>query len=147
MSDTLFDFEDFAETKQYAPVVPKIFPPEMLSCGVHQRHRDDNEHARDCWGGVCPACGEDVLNGFLMNLNHSGAETGICTSIGLRLNHLTYAITHGEIPDYRDMTVIELGWRIGPEGTQIPPTGKPWPHGWGHRWGSAEEFAGWVSRA
>jgi hypothetical protein len=127
-TETLFDLADFEETTPH-PLYRDMFP-----CGVHERHRDDDAHAAECWLGVCPCCGEDVPSGFMMTLNHFGGEHGTCISVDLRLNHLTYAIRHGEPPAERDLTVIDLGWRIGPDGSQIPPQGKR-----RSSWGDAEE--------
>lgn len=88
-------------------------------------HRQDDEHAAECWRHVCPCCRDEVVNGWMMRLNHSGAERGMCTSLTLRLNHLTYAIRYGGGVAERDMTVIDLGWRIAPDGSQIPPHKSP----------------------
>ena len=141
MSDALFEMSDF-----YPPPAAQVFPPEML-CSVHQRHRDEKAHGIECWGGKCPACGDPVVSAFDVNSNHSGAERGFCCSMGHRLNHLTYDIRYGKKPDARDLTVLDLGWRIAPDGSQIPPLGAPQPHGWHVTWSTKEEFARWVGRS
>lgn len=141
MSDALFDLDDFAETAR--PALAR----ETWPCNVHDRISEDDAHARDCWGGVCPSCREDVVNGWMMRLNHSGAESGECTSLGLRLNHLTYDIRHGDLPAPRDMTVLDLGWRIAPDGSQIPPAGAARPRGWDYRHGDRTDFLRWTGVA
>ena len=49
----------------------------------------------------------------------------VCSALSLQLNHLSYALRHGEIPSERDVHALELGWVIAPDGTQLPPAG--WP--------------------
>ena len=92
-------------------------------CGLHERTRGDEDHLADCWHHTCPSCGEHVANAFLMGLNHYGADSRMCPSIKLRLNHLTSDIRNGRKPDERDLTVIDLGYLIGPDGSQIHPDG------------------------
>lgn len=140
--DTLFDLADFEETAP-PPPAPAL-PPEMWACGVHAMHREDDEHARDCWGSVCPACGDDVVNGWMLRLNHWGGDGGMCTSLSLRLNHLTFDIRHGQTPSERDLTALDSGWRIAPDGSQIPPAGARAQHGWARVWRDAEGWARWI---
>lgn len=116
MSDALFELADFEETAPPATI------PQMLPCGRHTIAEDD-EHVADCWGHVCPSCGEHVGSGFLYRINHDAADRGVCGSIVLRLNHLTYALRRGEVPAARDLSVLDLGYRLGPDGAQIHPDG------------------------
>lgn len=101
--------------------------PRRFECGRHLYPREGEAHVAECWRHVCPGCGERVANAFLMGLNHTllrwGDGRAICGSIALRLNHLTYAIRNGQAPDARDLTVLDLGYLIGPDGSQIAPDG------------------------
>jgi hypothetical protein len=112
----LFDLADFEET------APPVKIPQMLPCGRHTVAEDD-QHVADCWGHVCPSCGEHVANGFLYRINHHGAERGICTSVQLQLNHMTVALRLGTSPNPHDWRVLDLGFRFGPDGAQIHPDG------------------------
>lgn len=120
MSDTLFDLEDFEETITY---LPRVFPPRMFACGVHEQINGGMDHVSACWGGSCPSCGEVVTNDLLLGMNHSGADDGVCISTELRLRHLTNALRNGEPPSENDMTAIDRGWRVGPDGSHVPPAG------------------------
>ncbi|MBN7792407.1 hypothetical protein [Microbacterium esteraromaticum] len=141
MSDTLFELSDFEETRPVLDAWPYLF-----RCGLHRDPMDEAAHLDDCWHGVCPSCGDDVLSPFLMHLNHVGADLGRCQSIELRLNHLTYFIRYGGKPGDRDMSVIDLGWRIAPDGSQIPPAGETYPSGWERHWADAEGFRRWAAQ-
>lgn len=139
--DTLFDLSDFEETRPAS-----VFPPEMLACGIHRRHSsaDQEAHAADCWHGVCPCCGEPVIGSYDVEINHAGADRGRCVSLELRLNHLTYDIRNGIEPSRHDLGVLTTGWRIGPDGTQIPPDWVYDPQ-WDRLWATADGFAKWIS--
>mgnify|MGYP001547664560 CR=1 FL=1 len=115
--EALFDLKDFVETAPVLVVVP------MHPCGIHTLRREDDAHVRDCWGNVCPCCGDDVLNGFLMGLNHGGAEQRMCVSLDLRLNHLSIDIRGRRLPSDRDLSACDTGWRIAPDGARIAPIG------------------------
>ena len=119
----LFDLADFEETTPPPVVVAEWV--HMLPCGVHRLHdtADAEAHGAECWGGECPACGDEIRGVFDVLTNHIGAESGFCTSMHLRLNHLCYAIRTGETPSERDVSVFELGWRISPDGSAIAPEG------------------------
>ena len=106
--------------------VPEEEKPNLgyRPCGIHLRIRDDEAHLVDCWRNVCPSCGDHVANGFVMLLNHEGADVSTCPSIRLRLNHLTASMRfNGPAPDEHDLAVIKLGYLIGPDGSQIHPDG------------------------
>ena len=84
---------------------------------------------------TCAVCGETSPSRWHANINH-GVSLGaswqanalLCVSLSLRLNHLTYDKIHGREESHpMDLTALELGWRIGPSGEQIPPEG--WPDG------------------
>jgi len=49
----------------------------------------------------------------------------VCSSLSLQLNHLSYALRHGELPSVNDVGALKLHWLIAPDGTQLPPKG--WP--------------------
>ena len=142
----LFDLEDFFNDT-VSETLDEVRTPvaDLLACGAHRRYLDDDAHAAECWGGVCPSCGDPVSSGGLMRLNHTGADRGTCTSLGLRLNHLTYALRTGCALDERDLSVLALGWMLGPDGSQIPPAGRPAPSGWERHWSDRAGFAAWTS--
>ena len=96
----------------------------IRGCGIHRYIYDDDAHVVDCWKFVCPSCGDEVHNGFLMRLNHEGSDGAVCPSIRLRLNHLAYAQRNGEEPDERDLSVLDLGYGITEDGEHIYPEGK-----------------------
>lgn len=122
--DLLDLLDELLAAENAAPVqIDAPCPRVMLGCGVHEPWRDDEAHLAECWGWRCPSCGDEVLNTFLYHLNHEAAEHGTCGSIELRLNHLTYDIRHGRKPDSRDLTVLDLGYRLGPDGAQQWPDG------------------------
>lgn len=120
MSDALFDLADFEET------APVVYPAPMFPCGKHRLHatQEAEAHGAECWGGRCPSCRDEVVGYYDVTINHSGAEIGHCTSLTLRLNHLSYDVCNGSAPSARDLTVLDLGWRIAPDGTQIPPAAR-----------------------
>ena len=81
---------------------------------------------------TCVICGGTKPNRLLFDMSH-GVNLGailennalLCTALSLQLNHLTYDIREGREPAQMDLRALELGWRIAPDGSQIPPAG--WP--------------------
>jgi len=47
------------------------------------------------------------------------------SSLSLRLNHLTYAVLHGELQYEADQLALAPDWLIGPDGTRLAPA--DWP--------------------
>jgi hypothetical protein len=45
--------------------------------------------------------------------------------LSLKLNHLRYDLLNGHLPSTHDLTPLELGWIIAPDGTPVAPAG--WP--------------------
>lgn len=117
----LFELEDF----DLAPTMP-VWTPDMFACGIHRLHHEGDMHAATCWGGTCPSCGDVVRGGWDADLNHHGADWGECTSLVLRVTHLTNALRHGTEPHARDLTVLATGWRFAPDGHPFPGT-RPGP--------------------
>ena len=79
---------------------------------------------------TCAVCGEKSPNRLLFEQSHGvnfGASSTlgvmVCSSLSLRLNHLTYAVLHGELQYEADQ--LALGWLIGPDGTRLAPA--DWP--------------------
>lgn len=128
MIDALFDLADFA------PEAP-AWATECFYCrpdksGVY----DEARHVREHLPLTCSICGETSPNRLIFEMNHEvtlggswGADALLCVSLSLRLNHLTYAVLNGRAPDLRDLTALDLGWRIAPDGAKLPPAG--WPTG------------------
>jgi hypothetical protein len=121
---SLFEMRDFAPPK----------PAHADGC-FYCRPNDDGtyptlaEHTAHHLTRTCEICGHSAPNSLLFEMNHYLGKVGDirrarplrCTALWLMLNHLTYALLHGQAPADRDMTPIELGWRIAPDGTQLPP--------------------------
>ena len=81
---------------------------------------------------TCAVCGETEPNRYLAELSHKislGASWDVgallCTSLALRLNHLSYDTLHARPYSPLDASALDLGWRITLGGIQIPPDG--WP--------------------
>lgn len=81
---------------------------------------------------TCRVCGGAAPNRLLFEQSH-GLNRGqswdhgyvVCSSLGLRLNHITYALRHGGPIHSMDATVFELGFLFGPDCSPVPPAG--WP--------------------
>jgi len=120
MTAPLFELRDFAPPK----------PAHADGC-FYCRPDDDGiypdreRHDRDHLPITCTICGDTEPNRFRLENNHSRMlgdwRPVTCTSLCLRLNHLTYDLLHRETPAARDWTAIDLGWRIAPDGEQLPP--------------------------
>jgi len=116
---TLFDMRDFAPEKP-------AYAEGCLYCYANDDglYPDQAFHEREHLPRTCSVCGEESPNRLLFEMNHGGPSWIApvkCTSLYLRLNHLTYAVLHGLAPEARDLTVLDLGWRIAPDGAQLPP--------------------------
>lgn len=128
MSYDLLDMlADMDRTPEELEARRRALEPRRFDCGKHLDPQEEDSHLADCWGFTCSGCGEHVHNAYLMRINHAGVRWGdgraLCGSIVLRLNHLTYALRHGELPRERDLTVVGMGYTIGPDGSQIAPDG------------------------
>ena len=148
MTGDLLDLLDEILAAENAPrvdVAPTRRHNGWLPCGRHEAWREDDEHVVECWGSVCPSCREPVANGFLYRLNHEAAEHGVCGSIVLRLNHLTAYLRLGGVHVLadRDLTVLDLGYRLGPDGSHIYPDGTVHPVLNAHE--REKAFARWAS--
>lgn len=122
MPESLFEMVDFAPPK----------PAHADGC-FYCRANDDGVypelafHERNHLPMTCPICQETEANRLLFEMNHfrhRGTHHPVqCTSLYLRLNHLTYALLHRQTPSDHDLRVLELGWRLAPNGEQLPPPG------------------------
>jgi hypothetical protein len=123
---TLFDLLDFApETPQWAADCFYCTPD---TTGYY-------DLARHQWAHLpmtCAICRRTSPNRLLFDQAHGvnlGAswESGylLCSSLSLKLNHLRYDLLNGHAHDARDLTPLELGWTLTPDGTPIAPAG--WP--------------------
>lgn len=120
------DLLDLLDEILAAEQTPKDRPRTgMHQCGRHRLISEDDAHVADCWNHVCPSCGDEVHNGFLMRINHEGSDARTCPSIILRAAHLVYAQRTGEAPAARDLTILDLGYRIADDGTLIHPERTP----------------------
>ena len=95
------------------------------------RYNEQN-HFRSHLPMTCAVCLVTCPNRLQFENSHGvslGAsfELGVmvCSSLSLQLNHLSYALRHGEIPSENDAHALQLGWLIAPDGAQLAPTG--WP--------------------
>lgn len=141
----LLDLLDEMLAADAAPVPPAVgVLRRTYPCGIHEHTRDKAAHLADCWQYTCPSCGDHVANAFLLNLNHEGSDYRTCPSIMLRLNHLTASMRGIDYtPSATDLEVLELGYLIGPDGSQIHPDGTVDPCLTRHR--EEELFARWAS--
>jgi len=93
---------------------------------------DEAHHYRQHLALTCAVCGEVSPNRLLFEMDHGinlGASWRIdkllCSSLSLRLNHLTYDLRQRETPQARDLAALDLGWRLDPYGEHLAPEG--WP--------------------
>lgn len=124
MSDQIeFDFAALEEEPAWAE-----------SCGYCVRddlgHFDEAAHFRGHLPLTCDVCGETEPNRLLFGMSHGvnlGACWGegwlLCSSLWLRLNHLTYALKTGTEPAATDLSAIGLGWTFAPDGERFAPAG------------------------
>ncbi len=126
MEQPTLDFDALAgEIPAWARECVYCYPDDF---GVY----DYDRHLRNDLPMTCAVCGASSPNRLLFEQSHGvnlGAswESGhlLCMSLSLLLNHLTYDILHGREPRAKDLYAIELGWRIAPDGAQLPP--EDWP--------------------
>lgn len=116
---SLFELRDFAPPK----------PAHAEGCMYCREDQDGiwpalAFHEREHLPIVCGVCGQISPNRLLFEMSHGGPgwiTPVMCTSLYLRLNHLTFAVLHGARPEARDLTALDRAWRIAPDGAQLPP--------------------------
>lgn len=86
MSQLAFDLDALL------PPVPKS-AAMTYECGEHVQHREWEAHLAHCWGGACPACGQEMFGWFDFHTNHGVAhrpawDVGLCSKQHLLLNHM-----------------------------------------------------------
>jgi hypothetical protein len=121
-----FDFAVLADpTPEWAAACWYCHPDEL---GQY----DEARHLAGHLPKTCAVCGDTSPNALLFGQSHSVTlgpswRSGwlLCTSLWLRLNHLTYALRNSETPSPRDLTVLDLGWTFAPDGERFAPEG--WP--------------------
>ena len=123
---TLFELLDFApEAPQWAT---DCFYCRPDTTGYY----DEARHLHSHLPLTCRVCGEVSPNRLLFEQSH-GVSLGasweygylLCTSLSLKLNHLGYDLLNGHLPSSHDLTPLELGWLITPDGYPLAPAG--WP--------------------
>jgi hypothetical protein len=124
---SLFEFADFA------PATPAWAEACRYCSPGPDGYYDEAGHLHRHLPLTCAVCGETEPNRLLFEMSHVitlggswGRDALVCQSLDLRLNHLTYDARLGEKPRERDMTALELGWRVDADGA-YPPAG--WPDG------------------
>lgn len=124
---SLFELADFA------PPQPAWAEACFYCHPAEDGYYDEQLHLRRHLPLTCAVCGGTEPNRLLFEMNHVITLGGswernavVCTSLHFRLNHLRYAVLHGEEPAERDRTPLALGWRVDADGAH-PPEG--WPDG------------------
>jgi hypothetical protein len=124
---SLFELADFA------PATPTWAEACIYCTPGEDGYYDEAGHLRRHLPLACAICGQREPNRLLFEMNHVITLGGswernalVCQSLHFKLNHLLYAALKGHEPQERDMTALELGWRVDKEGA-YPPEG--WPDG------------------
>ena len=143
MTLALFDLDEFEETRPVhrTNLMPGYGP---WPCGIHDDTRQgDIGHAFDCWGGVCPCCGE-ALGRERGALFHRGADTEYCNRLVWALHALIGAVRGHRRLKASDLDLaVGLGWRFGPDGATVPPAGMVAPARWRREWGTRTSWRLW----
>lgn len=127
MAETLFDLTDFA------PPAPEWAKDCFYCSPGDDGYYDEARHFHDHLPLTCAVCRQTSPNRLLFEMSHCvnlGASWGqnalLCSSLSLRLNHLLYDARAGQEPAERDLTALELGWRVDANGIYMP---EGWPDG------------------
>ena len=123
---TLFDLLDFA------PEAPEWATACFYCTPDTTGYYDLDLHQRTHLPVTCAICRQSSRNRLLFDQSHGvnlGAswQTGklLCSSLSFKLNHLRYDLLNGHLPSTNDLTPLELGWIIAPDGTSVAPA--DWP--------------------
>ncbi len=121
---TMLDFSVLAdETPQWAAECFLCVPDELGSYNEAMHLHSHQPMTCDCCGEIVPhRLHYEMNHGANPKMHHPYSITiDLCMSAWLRLNHLRYDITHGQLPAARDLLVLEqLNLLVTPEGDFVP---------------------------